>query len=76
MGTNTIGRDHMRRYTVNARDYTVNARDLRGNVTVMSEFYELGAAMEDEEILRINNPLMHVWTESSEYWSEEEGLLS
>jgi len=27
--------------------------------------------MEDEEILRINNPLMHIWIESSEYWSEE-----
>ena len=51
--------------------YTVNARDLKGNVTVMSEFYDLDEALEDEEILRINNPFMHLWTESSEYWSED-----
>jgi hypothetical protein len=52
--------------------YTVLARDLKANVTVMSEHYDLDAAMEDEEIVRINNPMMHIWTESSEYWSEED----
>lgn len=56
--------------------YTVLARDLKANVTVMSEHYSLDAAVEDEEILRINNPMMHIWmhiwTESSEYWSEED----
>ena len=51
--------------------YTVNARDEKGNVTVMSEFYDRNEALEDEEILRINNPMMYIWTESSEYWSEE-----
>jgi hypothetical protein len=52
--------------------YTVLARDLKANVTVMSEHYEWDAAREDEEILRINNPMMHIWTESSEYWSAED----
>ena len=52
--------------------YTVLARDLKANVTVMSEHYSLDAAVEDEEILRINNPMMHIWTESSDYWSEED----
>ena len=51
--------------------YTVNARDEKGNVTVMSEFYDRNEALEDEEILRINNPMMYIWTESSEYWSED-----
>lgn len=52
--------------------YTVNARDTKGNVTVMSEFYNWDEALEDEAILRINNPLMHIWVESSEYWSEKD----
>ena len=51
--------------------YTVLVRDLKGNVSTMCETYDMDEAKEDEEILRINNPLMHIWIESSEYWREE-----
>ena len=50
--------------------YTVYTRDNAGNVTVMGDHYEECEALEEEEILRINNPMLYIWVESSGYWSQ------
>ena len=51
--------------------YTVKGRDSAGNVSVMSSHIERNAALEDEQLLMINNPSIHFWIESSRYWDEE-----
>ena len=52
--------------------YVVKARDEHNNTTIMGEHYTLADAEDDEEILRINNPMMYIWVEETHYWEEED----
>lgn len=50
--------------------YTVMVRDDYNNTTVMSEHFTLDDAKEEEAVLRIEHPLMHIWIESESYKDE------
>jgi hypothetical protein len=54
------------------RKYTVKARDEMGNVSIMSDVYDNNEALEIEALLKINNPMMYIWIETTNYWSEED----
>ena len=50
----------------------VKARDERGNVSIMGEHDDRLDALEHEQMLTKEYPLMYVWIETVHYWNDDE----
>ena len=50
----------------------VKARDERGNVSIMGEHDDRLDALEHEQMLTKEYPLMYVWIEPVHYWNQDE----